>query len=116
MPDHQPLPLPSIVRRSIVELLRNVCYEKTMLLVAEDVHWLDELSASGLVDIVRSTTDGETVSHRDSADRFRASRLYEVITSGMHVRTLPPLSDESAQRLTALICADMGTTCEARAE
>ena len=111
-PDHQPLPLPSIVRRSIVELLRNVCYEKAMLLVAEDVHWLDELSASALVDIVRSTSDSRLFLVATSRT-VTSDALNEVLTSGITVRTLPPLSDESAHRLTSLICEDMGTTCEA---
>lgn len=109
--DQQPLPLPSIVRRSIVELVRNVCYEKTMLLVAEDVHWLDELSASALVDMVRAVPDCNLFL-LGTARTVTTESLAEVVTAGMVMRVLPPLSHESARRLTACICADLGTSCD----
>lgn len=105
-----PLPLPSVLRRCIVELLVNVCYERATVLVADNMQWADELSASVLADIATASRDAKlfvlATSRSASADPVK-----RMLAGGMEARALAPLSDDAAQQLAGLICDDTGMSC-----
>ncbi|MES2524993.1 MAG: AAA family ATPase [Gemmatimonadota bacterium] len=105
-----PLPLPSVLRKCIVELLVNVCYERATLFIADDMQWVDDLSASVLADIAGAAREAKlfvlATSRVTTTDPVK-----RMIAGGMEACALPGLSDHSARQLADLICADTGMTC-----
>jgi DNA-binding SARP family transcriptional activator len=101
------MPLAAGLRRSIVDLITAVADEKPLLLVLEDVHWLDSASWEVLVDLI---------------DRIAESRVCLLMTSrvpharpvppsrallALSIRPLPPLSLESSLELARAIGTDL---------
>ena len=103
----EPMPMAASLRRAIIDLLAAVSEEKPLLLVVEDVHWIDEHSWEVLSDL---------------ADRTGAMRVFLLLTSrepharphrpqrvplALRVRALPPLSSESCLVLSRAIGDDL---------
>ncbi len=103
----EPMPMAASLRRAIVDLLAAVSDEKPILLIVEDVHWIDEHSWDVLADLV---------------DRVDAMRVFMLLTSreaharlqrpqrsplGLQVRAVPPLSAASCLQLSRAIGEDL---------
>jgi DNA-binding SARP family transcriptional activator len=107
----EPLPLPSVLRRSIVDLVSNVCFEQATLIVAENLQWIDELSAGVFADLVAVSRDRKYCILATSRVPS-APVLTPMLAAGMEARALQPLSGESARRLALAICSDLDTACD----
>jgi len=103
----EPMPMAAALRRAIIDLLAAVSDEKPMLLIVDDVHWIDEQSWDVLADLV---------------DRVQAMRVFVLLTSrepharlqrpqrsplSLEVRALPPLSAASCLQLSRAIGEDL---------
>lgn len=106
----EPLPMMSALRRALIDLLSAISDERPMLLVIDDVHWIDEHSWDVLTDLV---------------DRSHLTRIFLLITSreaharpeppqrsplALTVRALPPLSPDSCELLTRAIGDDLSAS------
>ncbi|MEQ1689991.1 MAG: AAA family ATPase [Gemmatimonas sp.] len=102
-----PMPMASSLRRAIIDLLSAVSDEKPMLLVVEDVHWIDEHSWDVLADLI---------------DRAGAMRVFLLLTSrepharphrpqraplGLRPHRVPPLSADHCLLLSRAIGEDL---------
>ena len=103
----EPMPMASSLRRAIIDLLAAVSDEKVMLLIVEDVHWIDEHSWDVLADLI---------------DRVGAMRVFLLVTSresharphrpqrvplSLRVLAIPPLSADSCLLLSRAIGEDL---------
>jgi DNA-binding SARP family transcriptional activator len=103
----EPMPMAASLRRAIIDLMAAVADERPLLLIVEDVHWIDEHSWDVLADLI---------------DRLHALRVFVLLTSreaharpqrpqrspiGLRVRVVPPLSPESSLALSRAIGDDL---------
>lgn len=103
----EPMPMAAALRRALIDLLAALSDEKPVLMIVDDVHWIDEHSWDVLSDLI---------------DRTEAMRLFLLLTSrepharpsrpqrvplSLRVQALPPLSAESCLELSRAIGEDL---------
>lgn len=103
----EPMPMAASLRRAIIDVLAAVADERPVLLIVEDVHWIDEHSWDVLSDLI---------------DRMQSLRVFVLLTSrepharpqrpqrvpiGLRVQVVPPLSPESSLELSRAIGDDL---------
>ncbi len=90
------------VSRAVVDLCGALASEQTLLLVIEDAHWLDALSANTIGRIVGTRRKAKimvVVTTRDPRPLLREIRL----TEGCRTLTLPPLGPDAANELLDIV-------------
>lgn len=102
----EPLPMPSSIRRAIVDLVAAVSDERPLMLVIDNVHWLDAASWDVLADIMERISEMRLLVVMTSREPFACAERPERVPSSLRVRELPPLTAEHAATLARLIGED----------
>lgn len=103
----EPLPMQSSIRRAVVELVAAVSDERPMLLVVDNVHWIDAASWDVLADIVERISQLRLVVMLTSRTPHACVVRPERTPVSLLVRELLPLKAESSSSLARLIGEDL---------
>lgn len=103
----EPMPMAASLRRAIIDVLAAVADERPMLLIVEDVHWIDDHSwdvLSDLIDRVQSLRVFVLLTSREPHARPQRPQRVPI---GLLVQVVPPLSPESSLELSRAIGDDL---------
>ncbi len=103
----EPLPMPSSIRRAIVDLVAAVSDERPLMIVVDNVHWIDSASWEVLADIMDRISEMRVVVLLTSRAPYACAVRPERVPNSLVVRELAPLKAESSAALARLISEDL---------
>ena len=105
--EREPLPMASSLRRAIIDLLSAVSDEKPLLLIIEDVHWIDEHSWDVLSDLIDRTSALRVFLVLTSRESHARPQRPQRVPLSLRVHALPPLSPDRCLMLSRAIGEDL---------
>ncbi len=103
----KPVTMAASIRRAIVDLVSAVCDERPVLLVVDDVNWIDADSWDVLADIIDRVQSTRLVLFITSREPHARATRPERVPTLLVVRELKPLSLASGKKLARLIGDDL---------
>ncbi|MBL0172735.1 MAG: AAA family ATPase [Gemmatimonadaceae bacterium] len=105
-----PMPMAASLRRSIIDLLSAVSDERPLLLIVEDVHWIDEHSWDVLADLIDRASAMRVFLLMTSREPHARPQRPQRVPLGLDVHRVPPLSSDSCLLLSRAIGDDLAAT------
>lgn len=101
---------PAPLRRAILDLLAAVSDEKSMLVIVDDVHWIDDHSWDVLVDLIDCLSSMRVFLLMLSREPHARLNRPERVPTALTLRPLVPMSPESCLALSQAIADDLAAT------
>lgn len=107
LPPREPMPSALTLRRAIVDLLSAVSDEKPMLLIVEDVHWIDEHSWEVLTDLIDRLSSMRVFVVMTSREPHARPHRPQRVSPALIVKRVPALTAEHCVELSRAIGEDL---------
>lgn len=101
------MPMVSSIRRAILDLVAAVSDEKPMLVIVDDVHWIDEHSWEVLADLIERTSAMRVFMLLTSREPHARPMRPQRVPHSLQLRSVNPLSVDSCVALSRAIGADL---------
>ena len=98
---------------SLRDLLDSIASEKPLVLVLEDVHWLDPLSEEIIAEVASSNSERALLLVMTSRTALAARLAHAIDFRQLQTCALPPLSDADARTYVACVCRNHGIAMSA---
>ncbi len=107
-----PRVLHAAVRAAVRDLVDAVASESQLVIVVEDLHWIDPSSLEVLIELSSSNRDRSVLLLYTSRIEPRQRMLERIDRRQLHIHQLPALGSEESRNLVQLVCARLNVSAD----